>query len=217
MSIEQFSFSKTWRDAEAFPTYEPDEARVREDLQCLHDELAAYVNTQLRPAVNDAAAAVQSHGADISALEAAVSGVTLGQIPDGSLTDTKLAPGAAAGWEDVSSAITLTPAAGSAVEVSAKHYFYSRPLGIMVFLLQLWCTTEAGDVCNVEQDGYPPVELLLPSMPLNTHLSGCSACLRNGISGHALRLRISSEEALEGATVCVSGWYFCNGPEVESA
>ena len=211
MSIEQFSFSKSWRDREAFPTYEDDETQVRDDLQCLHDELADYVNTRLRPAVNDAAAEVQRQADAISDLETAVAGVTLGQIPDGSLTAAKLAPGAAAGWEDVSSAITLAAANNDQVEVAAKHYFYSRSLGILVFFLQLWCTTAAGDSCTLDQDGYPAAALYLPSAPLGVHRAGCSAFLRSGYDGHDLRIWVTSEKALDSATVCVSGWYFCNG------
>ncbi len=216
MSIERFSFSKSWRDSAAFPTYEDDETQVRDDLQCLHDELADYVNTQIRPAVNETAAAVQTHAADISDLETAVAGVTLGQIPDGSLTAQKLAFGAAAGWEDVSSAVTLTPVGSDEVEVAAKKYFYSRTLGILVFVLQLWCTTAAAGSCLLDQDGYPPAALFVPSTPLSVHRSDCSAFLRAGLNGHALRLWIAAQGAMDSATVCVSGWYFCSGPEVES-
>lgn len=218
MEINPFSFSKTWRDHEAFPTYEPDETRVREDLQCLHDELADYVNTHLRPAVNEAAAEVQSHAEAISDLESAVAGVTLGQIPDSSLTASKLVPGGAAGWEDISSAITLTAANHDVVEVAAKHYFYSRTLGMVVFFLQLWCTAEAEDSCTLDQDGYPPVSLYLPSAPIGVHRSKCSGFLRSGYDGHDLRIWITTQQALDADTVCVSGWYFCNGNgEAESA
>lgn len=211
MSIEQFSFSKSWRDSDAFPTYEDDETQVRDDLQCLHDELAAYVNETVVPRLNADESGIQQNTRAISDLQTAVAGVTLGQIPDGSLTASKLAAGGAAGWEDVSSAITLAAANNDQVEVAAKHYFYSRSLGIMVFFLQLWCTTAAGDSCTLDQDGYPAGALYLPSTPLSVHRSKCAAFLRSGYDGHDLRIWVTSEDALDSGTVCVSGWYFCSG------
>jgi hypothetical protein len=212
MSIEQFSFSKSWRDREAFPTYEDDETQVRDDLQCLHDELAAYVNETVVPRLNADESGIQQNTQAISDLQTAVAGVTLGQIPDGSLTAAKLAPGGAAGWEDVSSAIALAAQGSSVVEVAAKRYFYSRTLGIMVLFLQLWVTAEAGDSVVLDQDGYPAA-LYLPSSPLSVHRRGCVAFLRDGYNGHDLSVWVSSQDAMSRGTVCVSGWYFCSGEE----
>ena len=212
MSIEQFSFSKSWRDSEAFPTYQDSETQVRDDLQCLHDELAAYVNETVVPCLNADLSGIQSNASAIAALETVVAGVALGQIPDGSLTAQKLSPGAAAGWQEVSAEITLAPANQDVVEVAAKHYFYSRTLGMMVFLLQLRATTAADDSVTLDQDGYPPVSLYVPSAPLSVHRSGCVGFLRGGFDGHDLRIQVSSQEALSNGTVCVSGWYFCGGP-----
>lgn len=217
MSIEQFSFSKSWRDREAFPTYEDDETQVRDDLQCLHDELAAYVNETVVPRLNADESGVQSNAEAISALETAVAGVTLGQIPDASLTSGKLAPGAAAGWEDITGAITLTPHGTDQVEVAAKHYFFSRTLGIVVFFLQLWCTVAAEDSVTFHQDGYPPAALYLPSTPIGVHRSKCGAFMRRDMDGHDLYLWVTSNEAMTNGTVCVSGWYFCSGPAEEES
>lgn len=214
MAIDQFSFSKTWRSASDFPTYEPDETQVREDLQCLHDELAAYVNETVVPRLNADESGIQQNTQAISDLQTAVAGVTLGQIPDGSLTAAKLAPGGAAGWEDVTNAITLTPTESSEVEVAAKHYFFSRTLGVMVFFLQLSVTVDANDSVVLDQTGYLPAALYLPSTPLNVHRRGCVAFLRGY---NDLSVWVASQDALSQGTVCVSGWYFCNGPAEEES
>jgi hypothetical protein len=49
MSIEQFEFTKNWNNPEDFSTYENDEARVRADLQLLHDESKDFINEVLIP------------------------------------------------------------------------------------------------------------------------------------------------------------------------
>lgn len=215
MAISEFQFSKTWRDRTAFPTYQDDENQVREDMQVLHDELAAYVNTQIRPVVNDTADAVE----DLVEGSVPDGSITTEKIHDGAVTEEKLDPavlsGLTVGWEDVSSAITLAAQGSSVVEVAAKWYFYSRSLGIMVFFLQLYITVDANDSIALDQDGYPAT-LYLPSSPLSVHRRGCAAFLRSGYNGHDLRIQVSSQEALSNGTVCVSGWYFCGGSGEES-
>ena len=42
--LEKLEFSKDWKNAEDFPTYEADESQVRADLQLLHDEAKAAIN-----------------------------------------------------------------------------------------------------------------------------------------------------------------------------
>lgn len=66
MSTEKLTYSRVWTDAEAFPrlgftknwenpedypTIETDEAKVREDMQSLHDETKDYINETLIPAI----------------------------------------------------------------------------------------------------------------------------------------------------------------------
>ena len=66
MSTEKLTYSREWTDAEAFPrlgftknwenpedypTIETDEAKVREDMQSLHDETKDYINETLIPAI----------------------------------------------------------------------------------------------------------------------------------------------------------------------
>lgn len=66
MSTEKLTYSREWTDAEAFPrlgftknwenpadypTIETDEAKVRQDMQSLHDETKDYINNTLIPAI----------------------------------------------------------------------------------------------------------------------------------------------------------------------
>lgn len=111
MAIDQFSFSKTWRSASDFPTYEPDETQVREDMQCLHDEMADYVNNTLVPAINAGSSGggspVSTMASEISFASSAgvpatnvqdavenvqsqLAGISQGAVADGSITTGKL-------------------------------------------------------------------------------------------------------------------------------
>ncbi len=101
MSFERFEFTKTWLDAEAFPAYEPDEGKVRADLQRLHDEAKDAIN-RLIDALNDISAAAALPIAPVEGLDAetvqeaieevfsAVSDAAAAKIVDGSVTKGKL-------------------------------------------------------------------------------------------------------------------------------
>lgn len=52
-SVEKFEFTRNWNNPTDFPTYEPDEAKVRADMQALYDELKNYLNEKMAPAVDD--------------------------------------------------------------------------------------------------------------------------------------------------------------------
>lgn len=213
MAIEQFSFSKTWRDREAFPTYQNDETQVREDMQVLHDELAAYVNGSVVPAVNAAASAAQAANAAAAAAQSAAEEAALGQIPDDSLTAAKLAKGGAAGWENVTSAITLTPAEPSKLEVSSYAYRYSRTLDMVFFWVKLYVTASAGESLYLNQTGYD-YGAGLPSMLPVTMLGRFTGCLRM-YDGRKVQIQVSSEETVSSKPTYIAGWYFCDGPETE--
>ena len=49
MAFEKLSFTKDWKNASDFPTYEESEAQVRADLQALHDETKDFINEKLIP------------------------------------------------------------------------------------------------------------------------------------------------------------------------
>ena len=56
MAFLPLKFSKSWRNSQDFPTYEPDETQVRADMQLLHDETKDGFN-KLVDALNDPSAA----------------------------------------------------------------------------------------------------------------------------------------------------------------
>lgn len=101
MAFESFAYSKSWEKPEDFPTYEPDESRVRADLQLLHDEAKDAIN-RLIDALNDSSAAAQLPFAPVGHLTAqtvqeaieqvyaAVKDAAAGQIVVGSVTKEKL-------------------------------------------------------------------------------------------------------------------------------
>ena len=49
MAASELKFTKTWTSSADFPTYEPDEAQVRADMQLLFDEIKNHINTVLLP------------------------------------------------------------------------------------------------------------------------------------------------------------------------
>ena len=49
MAASELKFTKSWTSSEDFPTYEPDETRVRADMQLLFDEIKNHTNTVLLP------------------------------------------------------------------------------------------------------------------------------------------------------------------------
>ncbi len=50
-AFPMLGFSKSWRNKDDYPTIELEEAKVRDDMQSLHDEVKDYINTKLIPAV----------------------------------------------------------------------------------------------------------------------------------------------------------------------
>ena len=99
MSFTPLIFTKKWTDPAAFPTHETHENRVREDMQCLFDEIASHFNTFLNNELlatnipfSPTSGQIESTNVQ-SAIEfvySSLQGITLGQIPDGSITTIKL-------------------------------------------------------------------------------------------------------------------------------
>ena len=81
MALESFEYTKTWESADDFPTIETDEIKVREDIQCLYDEIAAGLNRLIT--------ALNAGGIDTAQI--ADGAVTTGKIDDGAVTLAKLA------------------------------------------------------------------------------------------------------------------------------
>ena len=49
MAFTQLAFTKDWKSPEDFPTIELNEAKVREDMQLLFDEVRDFLNEELIP------------------------------------------------------------------------------------------------------------------------------------------------------------------------
>ena len=98
MALSNFQYSKSWRNAEDFPTFEDNEEKVRDDMQLLFDEARDAINrlvSELKasnlpftPTPEIDAATVQNA---LELLQAQLSGVILGQLPNGSVITEKLA------------------------------------------------------------------------------------------------------------------------------
>lgn len=80
MALENFQYTKTWRSADDFPTIETDETQVRDDIQCLFDEIA--------DGLNGLTTELNSGGVDTAQL--ADGAVTTAKIEDGAVTEDKL-------------------------------------------------------------------------------------------------------------------------------
>lgn len=52
MAYENLEYTKNWKNATDFPTYEPSETKVREDMQYLFDEIKTFVNDKLVTPMN---------------------------------------------------------------------------------------------------------------------------------------------------------------------
>lgn len=102
MAFEKLAFTKSWKNPEDFSTYEPDEGKVRADLQLLHDETKNSIN-RLVDALNAETAAAQLPIAPVAGLTAqtvqaaieevlsSVQDAAEAKIVNGSVTKEKLA------------------------------------------------------------------------------------------------------------------------------
>lgn len=100
MAVSDLAFSKVWTNPDDFPTYEGSEVKVREDMQCLYDEIKQFLNGSLIPALNALIEGGYAPGAvDTAAIQdgavtlakMASDSVGSSQIVAGSVTSSKLA------------------------------------------------------------------------------------------------------------------------------
>lgn len=122
MALSTFEYSKSWRSAEDFPSYEENEERVRDDMQILFDEVRDALNRLVgelkaenlpfTPTPEIDAATLQNA---VELLQTQISGAVTGQLPNGSITAEKLAEQAVTGAKLANLAVTAEKLASGAV------------------------------------------------------------------------------------------------------
>lgn len=177
--VEELRFTKSWRSQEDFPTYEDSEEQVREDLQCLFDEIRDYLNRRMLPAVNTITASEIETESGISVetvlsvLRRDLTGLVMGQLPDGGVTAEKLAPESvtighlapdALGFREVTQQIQVTAAAGGDMISQQLRFYYSETLRAMF----LWGAV----TFDAKSEGaqYQKLRISSPSYPLGQML-----------------------------------------------
>lgn len=108
MSLSSFALTKSWESAEDFPTFEENEAKVREDMQCLFTELEVGLQTLIaelqRYDTSDGSAGAKSVGIDsiagitgatnvqdaLAILQNTLENITIGQLGDNSVATAML-------------------------------------------------------------------------------------------------------------------------------
>ena len=104
MSLSSFALTKSWESAEDFPTFEENEAKVREDMQCLFTELEVGLQTLIaelqRYDTSDGSAGAKSVGIDsiagitgatnvqdaLAILQNTLENITIAPVENGMLT-----------------------------------------------------------------------------------------------------------------------------------
>lgn len=97
MGFTAFEYTKSWRNAEDFATYENNEERVRDDMQCLFDEAAEAINRLISEIKAGNIPFTPTAGVDstdvqnaLENIQSQIAQVALGNLPDSSITAAKL-------------------------------------------------------------------------------------------------------------------------------
>ena len=106
-TIGNLTFSKVWTNPDDFPTYEGSEVKVREDMQCLYDEIQLFLNGTLVPALNALIEGGYAPGA-----------VDTAAIQDGAVTLAKMAADSVGGTQLVAGSVSSTKLADGAVALA---------------------------------------------------------------------------------------------------
>ena len=122
MALSTFQYSKSWRSAQDFPSYEENEERVRDDMQLLFDEVRDALNRLVgelkaenlpfTPTAEIDASTLQNA---VELLQTQISGAAVGQLPNASVTTAKLAELAVTGAKLAELAVTAGKLADGAV------------------------------------------------------------------------------------------------------
>lgn len=131
MSFDNFQYTKTWRSKTDFPTYEEREEKVRDDMQCLFDEIAAGLNALAEaikasnvPFTSTAAISATNVQAAIENVQEQLQNVSIGLLPEGSVNTATLADGAVT--NDKTDFSEGFAPAGAIVLTKNVHYFDSE-------------------------------------------------------------------------------------------
>lgn len=93
MGLSKVQFTKDWTNPDDFPTVETSEAKVREDMQALHDEMKDFVNNTLTVETDAEVARLDGEIERIDNTKATkeeLIDVVQGQVPDNSISEQKL-------------------------------------------------------------------------------------------------------------------------------
>lgn len=122
MPFNKLAFTKNWNDPDDFPTFEDDEAQVRRDMQYLFDEIRDFINSLIdslraRSLPFDRTPEIDSSTVQnaIENVQAQLASVTVGQLPDGSVSMEKLAPASVSEVKIVPGAVSSGRLADAAV------------------------------------------------------------------------------------------------------
>lgn len=218
--MQNLSFTKSWQNREDFPTYEDNEDRVREDLQCLFDEIRDYLNQKLLPAVNSISAVEISAASGgtvqgaLNALRSDLEQAVMGNVPDGSITPAKLSSDAR--LVDVSARAHLTPDPDFMENQPEERlrFFHAPALGLL-FVQGTVTLQRAGSLgfhVRYHYDRFLPEE---PVCAFAAQAISGDAVIRTDFSlveDGVLDLRVENvPSGAQTVTVAVSGWYFCEG------
>ena len=125
MAFTLFNFTKSWRSAADFPTFEASEERVRDDMQSLFDELKTGLNRLIGELKAANLPFAPTAGVDSSDVQNAIENVqsqiasaVLGQLPDGAVTESKIAAGAVTTAKLADRAVTVANLGSGAVTES---------------------------------------------------------------------------------------------------
>ncbi len=149
-NLSDLTFTRTWLSAEDFPTIEPDETTVREDLQFHPDAIKMYINETLVPAYNALlAAGLKSPGS------LTLAGAVTAKY-DGSSDVTVTIP-IGSGGDAVTATVTLTATLGSD---GTSVIFSSLPTGYTNAFALIKDSYNQGQATQVKLSGSKGKELL---------------------------------------------------------
>ena len=101
MSLSKLKYTKDWRNPDDFPTYSSDETQIRADMQILFDEVCDALNKLIEdldaaeiPFVPTPEIQASDVRQALIAIQNQIAQISLGNLPDNSISSQKIKPGA---------------------------------------------------------------------------------------------------------------------------